>query len=170
MTQACQHEIYLPYWYYMLEEWTNNLCIIPLGWRRRMAWWHFYCRSPSHNEPWPEKIESPTELLKCVDTLFGCYANTGVLQRGWPSSYALAHPHSLKFQGKLEYPIYQTGWPDFDRFSLHRRCASMTEIGPTSTQAASGQGKTRNVSNLGVSGGRDWWEEEEEFEVEGEVH
>jgi hypothetical protein len=112
MTQAWQHEIYLPHWYYMLEEWANNLRIIPLGWHRRMAWWHRCYRSSSHNESWPEKIDSLAKLPKCVDALFGWSANTGVLQRGWPASHTLAHPHSLslnelehnlKFQGKPEY-------------------------------------------------------------------
>jgi hypothetical protein len=46
----------------------------------------------------------------------------------------------------------------------------MTEIGPNSTQAAFGQGKARTMANSGASGGRDGWEEEEEFEVEGDLH
>jgi hypothetical protein len=47
----------------------------------------------------------------------------------------------------------------------------MMEIGPTSTQVASGRGKARTVANLGASGGEDGWEEEEEeFEIEGELH
>jgi hypothetical protein len=66
--ESWQHEIYLSHWYYMLDEWANNLCIVPLSWRRWMAWWCFCCRSPSHNDPWPKKIDSPTKLPKCVAT------------------------------------------------------------------------------------------------------
>jgi hypothetical protein len=179
MTQAWQHEIYLPHWYYTLEEWANNLCIVPLGCRRRMAWWHYCCRSPSHNEPWLEKIDSPAESPNCANALFGRITNTGVLQRGWLASHALAHLHglslielecNLKFQGKSEYPISQIRWSDFGRFSFRRRRVLMTEIGPTSPQATSGWGKARTMANLGASGGRDGWEEEEEFEVEGELY
>jgi hypothetical protein len=179
MTQTWQHEIYLPHWYYTLEEWINNLCIIPLDWRRRMAWWYYCCKSPSHNKPWSEKIDSLVELPKCVDALFGRSANTGVLQREWSVSHTFACPHSLslinlehnlKFQGNLEYPVSQNRWSSFGRFSLHRWHAPAMEIGPTSTQAAPGRGKARIVANLGASGCGDGWEEEYEFEVEGEVH
>jgi hypothetical protein len=74
-------------------------------------------------------------------------------------SHVLARPHglslidlecNLKFQGK-----FQTGWFGFGRFSLHRRHASATKIGPTSTQVASGRGKAWTVANLGASGGED---------------
>jgi hypothetical protein len=41
------------------------------------------------------------------------------------------------------------------------------KIGSTSTQAASGRGKVRTMVNSGASGGG---KEEEEFEVEGELH
>jgi hypothetical protein len=108
MTQAWQHEIYLPHWYHTLEQWANNLRIVPLGWCGRMSWWCRCCRSPSHNESWPEKIDSPTESPKCLDALFGRSVNIGVLQREWPVSHTLAHPHglslidlehNLKFQG-----------------------------------------------------------------------
>jgi hypothetical protein len=79
-------------------------------------------------------------------------------------SHALACPHGLSlmgqehnmiFQGKLEYPVYQTEWSDFDRFSFHRRRTPTTEIGPTSTQVVSGRGKARTMANLGVSGSGD---------------
>jgi hypothetical protein len=40
-------------------------------------------------------------------------------------------------------------------FSFRRRRALATEIGPTSTQAASGRGKARTVASLGGSGGGD---------------
>jgi hypothetical protein len=63
--------------------------------------------------------------------------------------------HNLKFLGKPEYPVCQTGWSGFDRLGLHRRRAATTEIGPTSTQAASERGKARTVANLGASGGGD---------------
>jgi hypothetical protein len=144
-----------------------------------MAWWLCHCRSPSHNEPWPEKNDFPVESPKYGDALFGRSVNMGVLQRGWPASHALAHPHSLslmelehnlKLQGKSEYPVSQTGWSGFGRFSLCRRNAPAMEIGPTSTQVASGRGKARTMANLGASGGRDGWEEEKEFKVEGELH
>jgi hypothetical protein len=59
---------------------------------------------------------------------------------------------NLNFQGKLVYPVSQTGWSGFGRFSLRKRRALVTEIGPTSTQVASGQGI---MANLGASGGRD---------------
>jgi hypothetical protein len=153
MTQAWQHEIYLPHWYYRLEEWTNNLCIVPLGWRRWMAWWCCCCyKSLSHNESWPEKIDSPAESPKCIGALFGRSVNTGVLQIGWLASHALARPHglslielehNLKFQGKPEYPIFESGWSGFSIFSLRRWRALTMEIGPTSTQAASGRGNGR---------------------------
>jgi hypothetical protein len=79
-------------------------------------------------------------------------------------SHTLAHSHglslielehNLKFQGKPEYLISQTRWSDFGRFSLRRRRVKMMEIGPTSTQAASGRGKARIMANLGASSGRD---------------
>jgi hypothetical protein len=164
MTQASQHEIYLPHWYYTPKERTNNLRIVPLGWHRRMAWWHCCCGSPTHNEPWLEKIDSLAESPKCVDTLFDRSVNTRELQRGRPVSHILARPHSLslidlkrslKFLRKLEYPVYQTRWSSFGRFSLRRRRTSATEIVPTSTQAASGWGKARTMANLGASSGRD---------------
>jgi hypothetical protein len=179
MTQAWQHEIYLSHWYYTLEEWANNLCIIPLGWHRWMAWWCCCCRSPSHNESWPEKINSPAESPKCVDALFDRSTNMGVLQREWPASHTLARQHdlclielehNLKFQGKLEYPVSQTGWSNFVSSSLHRQRASTTEIETTSTQAASGREKARTMANLEASIGRDGWEEGKEFEVDGELH
>ena len=69
----------------------------------------------------------------------------------------------LKIQGKPELPVLAD-------FSLHRRRAPAREIGPTSTQAASGGGKARSVANSGASGGGDWREEGEEFKVEGELH
>jgi hypothetical protein len=62
-----------------------------------MAWWCCCCRSPSHNEPWLEKINSLAELPKCVDAFFGRSANTRVLQRGWPTKHTLARPHSLSY-------------------------------------------------------------------------
>jgi hypothetical protein len=179
MTQAWQHEIYQPHWYYMLEEWANNLCIIPLGCHRRMAWWCCCCRSPSHTESWSEKIDSPVELPKCVATLFDRSANMGVLQRGWLESHALDRAHglsliklerTLKFQGKPEYLDSQIGWSGFGRFSLHQRCVPETEIGPTFAQAASGWGKERIMAKFGTTSGRDGWEQEEEFEVEGKLH
>jgi hypothetical protein len=46
----------------------------------------------------------------------------------------------------------------------------MMEIGPTSTQATSGRGKAWTIANLGASGGRDWREDKEESEVEGDLH
>jgi hypothetical protein len=61
----------------------------------------------------------------------------------------------LKFQRKPEYLIFKTGRFGFGRFSLHRRRAPVTEIGATSTQAASGQGKARTVANLGASSNGD---------------
>jgi hypothetical protein len=70
---------------------------------------------------------------------------------------------NLKFLGKLKY-LVSSG---FGRFSLHQRRASAMEIGPTSTKAASGRGKTRTVANSRASGGGD---EEEEFEVEDGLH
>jgi hypothetical protein len=164
MTQAWQHEIYLPHWYYTLEEWINNLCIIPLGWHRRMSWWCYCCRSTSHNESWSEKIDSPAESPKCVDALFGRSTDTEVHQRGWPTSHALACAHglsliklehNLKFQGKPEYPVFQTRWSSFGKFGLHLRRTAMTEIGPTSIQAAFGRGKARIVANLEASGSGD---------------
>jgi long-subunit fatty acid transport protein len=88
-----------------------------------------------------------------------------------PHSFSLIDPeHNLKFQGKLEYSVSQTEWSNFDRFSLHRRCAPATEIGPTSTQVASGQGEARTMANSGANDGGDEKEEEEEFEVERELH
>jgi hypothetical protein len=45
--------------------------------------------------------------------------------------------HNLKFQGKLEYPVSQTGWSSFDRLSLRRQRAPTMEIGTTSTQVTS---------------------------------
>jgi hypothetical protein len=67
-------------------------------------------------------------------------------------SHILAHSHNLKFQGN---PIFQTGLSDFDRFDFHGQRTPMMEIGPTSTQVASGRGKVRTVANLGASGGED---------------
>jgi hypothetical protein len=43
----------------------------------------------------------------------------------------------------------------FGRFSFHRQRASVTEIGPNSTQATSERGKSMIVANLGTSGGGD---------------
>jgi hypothetical protein len=77
-------------------------------------------------------------------------------------SHTLAHlhglslielEHKLKFQGKPEYPISQTGWSGFDRFSIHQRRLSVTEIGLTSAQATFERGKARIVANLGASCG-----------------
>jgi hypothetical protein len=146
MTQAWQHEIYQPHWYHTLEEWANNLRIIPLGWHRSMAWWCCHCRSPSHIEPWPKKIDSLAESQKCVDILFGQSVNTGALQRAWPTSHTLAHLHglslinverNLKFQRKSECPISQTGWSSFGR------------IQPSPT-ACAGDGDTANLHLSGV--------------------
>jgi hypothetical protein len=179
MTQTWQHEIYLPHSHYTLAEWANNLHVVPLSWRRWMEWWWYHCRSPSYNEPWTEKIDSPVESPNCVDALFGQSANTRVLQRGWPVNHTLARSHGLSlidvecnimFQGKPECPIFQTGWSGFGRFSLRRQRVPTTEIGPTSTQAAYGQGKARTVANLGASRGGDGWEKEDEFKVEGKLH
>jgi hypothetical protein len=106
----------------------------------------------------------PAESPKCVDTLFSRSVNIGTHQTGCPVSHAMAHPyslslidpeHDLKFQGKPEYPISQTGWSNFDKFSLHRRRASVAEIGPTSTQVASGLGKARTVANSETSDDED---------------
>jgi hypothetical protein len=79
-------------------------------------------------------------------------------------SHALAHSHDLssidlehdlKFQEKLEYPVSQTGWSSFDRFSLHRQRVPVTEIWPTSTQVVFGRGKARTVANSRASSGGD---------------
>jgi hypothetical protein len=116
------------------------------------------------------------ERVWCVDALFGRSANTRVLQREWLASHTLARPHgvsltnlerNLNFLGKPEYPVSQTGWSGFGRFSLHRQPVPMMEIGPTSTQAVSGRAKVTTVANSRSSGSRDWWEEEEELNVGG---
>jgi hypothetical protein len=61
-------------------------------------------------------------------------------------NHALAHPHglslidmerNLEYQGNPEYPIFQTGWSDFDKFNLRWWRVPAIEIGTTSTQAAS---------------------------------
>jgi hypothetical protein len=79
-------------------------------------------------------------------------------------SHTLARPHSLrlidlehnlKFQEKPEYWVSQTGWSDFGRFNFNWRRMPVTEIGTTTTQAASRRGKARTATNLGASGGGD---------------
>jgi hypothetical protein len=112
-------------------------------------------------------------------THFLVEARTHDYVRGWLASYGLVRSHSLslielehnlKFLGKPKYLVSQIRWSNFGRFSLCRQRAPMIEIGPTSTQAVFGRGKARTMANLGASGGRDEWEEEVEFEVEGELH
>jgi hypothetical protein len=56
---------------------------------------------------------------------------------------------------KPEYPVSQTEWSSFERFSLHRLRVPAMEIGSTSTQAASRRGKARTVANSGASSGGD---------------
>jgi hypothetical protein len=168
MTQAWQHEIYQPHWYYTLEEWANNLCIIPLHCRRSMAWWCCCCRSPSHNESWPEKVDSPVESPKCVDALWTqeYFREDDQWAMPWLTLMVWAWSSwSTTWSFRENWSIW-----GFGRFSLRGRRAPTTEIGPTSTQATFGRGKTRIMANLGASGGEDGWEEEDKFEIEAELH
>jgi hypothetical protein len=75
---------------------------------------------------------------------------------GLPVWFELDRPRvQSEFSRKTGVSVSQTGWSGFGRFSLRKRRALVTEIGPTSTQVAFGQGMARVRANLGASGGRD---------------
>jgi hypothetical protein len=135
---AWQHETYLPHWYYTLEEWANNLCIVLLGWPRSMTWWCCCCRSPSHNEPWTEKIDSPAESSKCVDALFGRSMNIGILHREWPVSHTLDRSGA---QFEVSRKIEVSGFPNL--------MVWFWQIQPSPT-ACVGDGDRANLHQSGI--------------------